>query len=50
MQSKVLGNIHRGEEILIPHGNTVIKPGDVIEVFGKDKDLAAAASLFISHN
>ncbi len=42
----ILVNIHRGEEILIPHGHTVILPGDIIEVFGKTDDLKLAEVFF----
>lgn len=42
----IVVNIQRKNEILIPHGNTVLQPGDVIEIFGKDQELNLVASLF----
>lgn len=36
----ILVSIKRQNEVIIPHGDTLIKPGDVIEVFGIVADLA----------
>lgn len=43
----ILVNIHRGDELLIPHGDTTLLPGDIIEVFGKEKDLKILDSLLL---
>ncbi len=42
----ILVNIHRGKEVLIPHGNSVILAGDIIEVFSKQNDIETARDLF----
>lgn len=41
-QEAILVSIQRGNDIIIPHGDTIIQTGDIIEVFGLETDLDAA--------
>jgi len=38
----ILVSIQRGEQMIVPHGNTTLKSGDVIELFGLEDDLQEA--------
>jgi CIC family chloride channel protein len=40
----ILVSIRRGDEVLIPHGDTLLQAGDVVEIFGLEEELSAAQS------
>jgi CIC family chloride channel protein len=40
----ILVSIRRGDEVLIPHGDTLLQAGDVVEIFGLEEELNAAQS------
>ena len=42
--SCILVSIRRGDEMIVPHGDTVIRAGDVVEVFGGEDQLGEAES------
>jgi CIC family chloride channel protein len=35
----ILVSIRRGDKVIVPHGNTVLQAGDVVEIFGVDDEL-----------
>jgi chloride channel protein, CIC family len=37
----ILVCIRRGEELIVPHGDTVLQDGDVVEVFGPESELSS---------
>jgi CIC family chloride channel protein len=37
----LLVRVRRGGQVIIPHGDTILYPGDVVEAVGKEGDLAA---------
>jgi Trk K+ transport system NAD-binding subunit len=40
----VLVSIRRGDEVIIPHRDTILQAGDVVEVFGLEADLKAVGT------
>jgi chloride channel protein, CIC family len=38
----ILVRIHRGNEVIVPHGNTVLQVGDIVELFGAEAELREA--------
>ena len=47
-RSWVVGAILRGEKLLIPHGDTVFEPGDLVTVVGAGADFAEIVRTFTS--
>jgi len=43
----IIVNIRRGDQIIVPHGDTQILPGDVIDLFGKEDELDEASREFL---
>jgi CIC family chloride channel protein len=43
----IVVNIRRGDQVIVPHGDTQILPGDVIDLFGKEDELDEASSEFL---
>jgi CIC family chloride channel protein len=43
----IVVNIRRGDQIIVPHGDTQILPGDVIDLFGKEDELDDASKEFL---
>ncbi len=35
----IVVSIQRGEDVIVPHGDTQLRPGDVVEVFGVESEL-----------
>lgn len=44
----VIASIYRGGKLLIPHGDTVLKPGDIIALIGEEKAIAKVVKLLES--
>ena len=42
----LLGVISRGDQILIPHGDTIVEPGDVVTLVGRRDEMGAVQKLF----
>jgi trk system potassium uptake protein TrkA len=38
----ILVNIRRGDQFIVPHGDTVLQAGDLIEIFGLVDELKEA--------
>lgn len=36
----IIVSIHRGNDIIIPHGDTDLQTGDIVEIFGLENDIA----------
>jgi len=45
----ILVSIHRGDEVIIPHGDTRLRAGDVVEVFGLEEKLDQAERCLLHH-
>lgn len=43
----IVVNIRRGDQVIVPHGDTQILPGDVIDLFGKEDELDEASREFL---
>ncbi|MFN4132830.1 MAG: potassium channel family protein [Candidatus Hadarchaeales archaeon] len=44
----VIASIYRAGKLIIPHGDTVIKPGDILAVIGKEEAIAKVVKLLES--
>ncbi len=42
----ILVSIRRGDETIVPHGNTAILPGDIVEIFGHEEEICAIEPCF----
>ena len=40
----ILVSVQRGDEVIVPHGDTTLQAGDVVEIFGLEEELDAAES------